>query len=529
MRRTEEVQHHFHGIEGLEGNFHEERVPVAHGAVPQAGELESLELAALEALGADEAGFRIHMLEEVELAALVVAQAADEVHGIEVRGMGHGLRRAGVLLVDLDTFEDLERGGAVLAGDDVRAAAGLALVADHAAHADRAVEFRAEHRDALLLAAGERKLDAELLVQEVLDFVAQLHRGLGVQLAEVLEDAVADLQGLAHEDFLVAGGGPEELLVGDIVDVLDGHELLVDLVQVVDEGAMAGGTEQERFVVRAERLVLRIHGNGVGGLVLEGESDVVLHAVAGLEDGLDLGEGRLEEGLVLRGDGDDQVAGAVGIAHVGRGLHEVLGDGGAHFPALVAVELDHALGLGAVAEAFVREDLAQDGLPVGGRIFLLAKEFLGVEGEFVNLGGELRAGGVGWEVLPLLEGGETGENVLEHAGSRAGSRHELALAGDLRAFVIADGGIGLRLGQDADAAVRRGRAHDLHPREAFLEMFDLFLDAADGGAALLDLVGVFLVEHGYQLGCVNVIRCRIPGGTGTGSGASRSPWARSGT
>ena len=317
--------------------------------------------------------------------------------------------------------------------------------------------------------------------------------------------------------------------MGDIVDVLDGHELRIDLVQVVDEGAVAGGTEQEGVVIRAERLVLRIHGDGVGGLVLEGEGDVVLHAVAGLEDGLDLGEGRLEEGLVLRGDGDDQVAGAVGVAHVGRGLDEVLRDGGAHFPALVAVELDHALGLGAVAEAFVGEHLGEDGLPVGGRILLLAKEFLGVEGELVDLGGELRAGGVGREVLPLLEGGEAGEDVLEHAGGRAGSRHELALAGDFRAFVVADGGIGLRLGQDADAAVRRGRAHDLHPREAFLEVFDLFLDAADGGAALQDLVGVFLVEHGYQFSGICVIRCRTRGGTGTGSGASRSPGARSGT
>ena len=232
---------------------------------------------------------------------------------------------------------------------------------------------------------------------------------------------------------------------------------------------------------------------------------------------------------MLRGNGDDQVAGAVGVAHVGRGLDEVLRDGGAHFPALVAVELDHALGLGPITEAFVGEDLGEDGLPVSSRILLGAKEFLGIKGELVNLRGQLRAGGVGREVLALLEGGEAGEDVLEHAGSRTGSRHELALAGDLRAFVVADGIIGLGVGQDADTALRGGRAHDLHPRETFLEVFDLFLDAADGGAALQDLVGVFLVEHGYQFGYTCVIRCRIRGGTGTGSEASRSPGARSGT
>ena len=529
MCRTKQIQHDLDRIESLEGHFHEEGVPVAHRAVPQAGKFEGLEFTALEALGADEPGFRIHVLQEVELTSLVVAQAAHEVHGIEVRGMGHGLRRASVLLVDLDAFEDLERGGAILSGDDVRAAAGLALVADHAAHADRTVEFRAEQFHAFLLAAGERKLDAEFLVQEVFNLVAQLHRGFGVQLAEVIKDAVADLQGLAHEDFLVARGGPEELLVGDIVDVLDGNELLIDLVQVVDEGTVAGGTEQEGVVVRAEGLVLRIHGDGVGGLVLESEGDVVLHAVTGLEDGLDLGKSRLEEGLMLRGDGDDQVAGAIGIAHVGSGLHEMLRDGGAHFPALVAVELDHALGLDAIAEAFVGEDLGEDGLPVSGGILLGAKQFSSIEGELFNLGGEFRAGGIGREVLPFLKGGKAGEDVLEHAGGRAGSRHELALAGDFRAFIIADGRIGLRLGQDADAAVRGGRAHDLHPREALLEMLDLFLHAADGGAALQDLVGVFLVEHGYQISGICVIRCRIRAGIGTGSGASRSPAARSGT
>ena len=68
MRRTEKIQDHLHGIEGLEGHFHEEGVPVAHRAVPQAREFEGLEFAALEALGADEAGFRIHMFQEVELA-----------------------------------------------------------------------------------------------------------------------------------------------------------------------------------------------------------------------------------------------------------------------------------------------------------------------------------------------------------------------------------------------------------------------------------------------------------------------------
>ena len=43
---AQEVVHRLHGIEGGEGYLYEDGVPVAHGTIPQAGELERLERAA---------------------------------------------------------------------------------------------------------------------------------------------------------------------------------------------------------------------------------------------------------------------------------------------------------------------------------------------------------------------------------------------------------------------------------------------------------------------------------------------------
>ena len=95
MGGTEEVEDDLDGVEGLQGDLNEEGVPVGHGAVPEAGELEGAQGAALVALGADEAGFLVDVAEQVELFALVVTQAADKVDGVEVSGPREDVGAAG--------------------------------------------------------------------------------------------------------------------------------------------------------------------------------------------------------------------------------------------------------------------------------------------------------------------------------------------------------------------------------------------------------------------------------------------------
>ena len=154
MCGSKKIQYYFYGVECFYGDFHKEGVPVAHGAVPETGEFQGLKFTAFEALGADESGLRVYVLKEVELAALVIPEAAHKVYGVEVSGVGHCGHGTGIGLIDLDAFQDLEAGAAVLAGNDVGAAAGFTLVLYHAAYADGTVEFCAEHLYSIGLTMG---------------------------------------------------------------------------------------------------------------------------------------------------------------------------------------------------------------------------------------------------------------------------------------------------------------------------------------------------------------------------------------
>ena len=78
MCRSEKIEHYFDWVEGLERDFHEEGVPVAHRAVPETRKFKSLEFTALIALGADETCILVDVFEEVELFSPVVLEAASE-------------------------------------------------------------------------------------------------------------------------------------------------------------------------------------------------------------------------------------------------------------------------------------------------------------------------------------------------------------------------------------------------------------------------------------------------------------------
>ena len=84
MLLTEEVIDGLHRIERAERYFHKDGVPVAHGAVPQTGEFESLQVFAILRFVGDEAGIGVYILGQVKLDALVVANGTNQVYAIEM-------------------------------------------------------------------------------------------------------------------------------------------------------------------------------------------------------------------------------------------------------------------------------------------------------------------------------------------------------------------------------------------------------------------------------------------------------------
>ena len=81
---SEKVKNNLYRIECSERNLYEESIPVAHGTVPEAWKLESLELTALIALRADESCILVNILEEIEALSLIVMKAAYDVNRVEV-------------------------------------------------------------------------------------------------------------------------------------------------------------------------------------------------------------------------------------------------------------------------------------------------------------------------------------------------------------------------------------------------------------------------------------------------------------
>ena len=82
-----EVVDRFDRIEGGEGHLYEDGVPIAHSAVPETGQFKCLEFLAVLTLVGDESRGGVDVLGQVEAVALVVLEATDEVHGVEVRAL----------------------------------------------------------------------------------------------------------------------------------------------------------------------------------------------------------------------------------------------------------------------------------------------------------------------------------------------------------------------------------------------------------------------------------------------------------
>ena len=141
MLLAQEVVDSLNGVEHGERHLDKDGAPIAHSAIPQTGKFEGLERTAVFRLMGNEAGRLVDEVGQVERTALIVADGANQIHGVEVRSLLEHALLLGVVHVDLRTFENLQRDGAIGVVGQERAATGLADIAHHAADAHRAVEL----------------------------------------------------------------------------------------------------------------------------------------------------------------------------------------------------------------------------------------------------------------------------------------------------------------------------------------------------------------------------------------------------
>ena len=147
---------------------------------------------------------------------------------------------------NLARLGDLQRLGAVGISDPERPAARLALVADHAADADRTVQHGAQQRR--IVVGGE--LHAKLFFDEF---------GDGLQLGaahferlEVFERTLFEVEQDARKHLFITDRVAAPGVGRHVVDILNEDQVGVDLVQVLDQRPVARGTEQQRAVVLPE-------------------------------------------------------------------------------------------------------------------------------------------------------------------------------------------------------------------------------------------------------------------------------------
>ena len=122
---------------------------------------------------------------------------------------------------------------------------------------------------------------------------------------------------------------------------------------------MARRTEKQLAFVSTERPAFHVHGDGVGGLVLICESNIVTDAVTGFILGFHLGQGLFEQSPVLRRNGHDQISRTVAVSHVFLGLYEMLGESGASL-ILISMEFQHSFRLRTIIQTIGRQQLCSD-------------------------------------------------------------------------------------------------------------------------------------------------------------------------
>ena len=108
MLFAQQVVYCLNRIKRGERNFYEYSVPIAHRTVPQARKFERFQVFSVLRFVGNEARCLIHVVQQVELVAFVIANGANQIYRIEVRALfEHGFLFR-IFHVYLRAFQNLQ-------------------------------------------------------------------------------------------------------------------------------------------------------------------------------------------------------------------------------------------------------------------------------------------------------------------------------------------------------------------------------------------------------------------------------------
>ena len=219
-----------------------------------------------------------------------------------------------------------------------------------------------------------------------------------------------------------------------IVDVLDEYHVGAALVKVLDQSAVSAGTEYQLPVLVPHRLVVFVHNQSVGVVLLLREFYLNLGVERTFVILLHFGYLLAEQGLVLWRDGEMQPHLTVGTHGVLHTLNDMLLERGALYVA-VFVKLNQRLRQFTITEVLLfQQEVYDGGVVAAAHIVVQVKPRIGhalvqivEEGETAQvLKKRFHLGELGLEVVRHSEVGRgKGVEIVEHPCGGARCRHEL--------------------------------------------------------------------------------------------------------
>ena len=119
-------------------------------------------------------------------------------------------------------------------------------------------------------------------------------------------------------------------------------------------------TEKKSISLSSERLVININSDSVSSLVLESESDIILHTILSLISSLNLSISLLKKLLVLRRNSHDQISRTILILHIILSLNKMLSKSSSDLTICILMELKHTLRLSTIAQTLVSKSLCKN-------------------------------------------------------------------------------------------------------------------------------------------------------------------------